>query len=94
MVEAPQPKVQINFLIVGGVAIEENAHTLAAELDQKATYNISFSKSKLHLVALGEFKEQEARKAMAKARRAGRTASWLKGLDNLVSIGVQGKPLF
>ena len=84
VVEAPQPKVQINFLIVGGAfAIEENAHTLAAELRSEGyTPTFHFQKhNKLHLVALGEFaKEQEARKAMAKARRAGRTASWLKKL--------------
>ena len=78
------PKPQINFLIVGGAfAIEENAHTLANELRNEG-YDPTLhfqSHNKLHLVALGEFtKEGEARRAMAKARKAGRTASWLKKL--------------
>ncbi|MBI49052.1 MAG: hypothetical protein CL850_02025 [Crocinitomicaceae bacterium] len=75
---------QINFLIVGGAfAIEENAHALAKEL-RKEGYSPTFhyqKHNKLHLVALGEFTEEyEAREEMAKARKAGRTASWLKKL--------------
>ena len=78
----PTPK--INFLIVGGAfAIEENAHTLADEL-RKEGYSPTFhyqKHNKLHLVALGEFTEElTARVEMAKARKAGRTASWLKKL--------------
>jgi hypothetical protein len=74
----------VNFLIVGGAfAVEENAHTLADELRDEG-YNPTFhfqNHNKLHLVALGEFeKEAEARRAMAKARRSGRKASWLKKL--------------
>ena len=84
VVEAPKPKAKINYLIVGGAfSIEENAHTLASELRSEGyTPTFHYQKhNKLHLVALGEFtKEQEARRAMAKARRAGRTASWLKKL--------------
>ncbi|MEC7654277.1 MAG: SPOR domain-containing protein [Bacteroidota bacterium] len=78
----PTPK--INFLIVGGAfAIEENAHTLADEL-RKEGYSPTFhyqKHNKLHLVALGEFTEElAAREEMAKARKAGRKASWLKKL--------------
>lgn len=78
----PTPK--INFLIVGGAfAIEENAHTLADEL-RKEGYSPTFhyqKHNKLHLVALGEFTEElTAREEMAKARKAGRKASWLKKL--------------
>ena len=78
------PKPQINFLIVGGAfAIEENAHTLADEL-RKEGYTPTFhyqKHNKLHLVALGEFTEEhEAREQMAKARKSGRKASWLKKL--------------
>lgn len=77
-------KRKINFLIIGGAfAVEENAHTLANELKVEG-YNPTFhyqSHNKLHLVALGEFeKEDVARNAMAKARRSGRKASWLKKL--------------
>ena len=80
----PPPAPQINFLIVGGAfSIEENAQTLANEL-KKEGYEPSFhyqSHNNLHLVVLGEFEEEErARKAMAKARKNGRTASWLKRL--------------
>lgn len=75
---------KINFLIIGGAfAVEENAHTLANELKvegYKPTFHYQ-KHNKLHLVALGEFeKEDVARKAMAKARRSGRKASWLKKL--------------
>ena len=75
---------QVNFLIVGGAfSIEENAHTLASQLREEG-YNPTFhyqSHNNLHLVALGEFEsEVDARAAMAKARRSGRTASWLKRL--------------
>ena len=78
----PTPK--INFLIVGGAfAIEENAHTLADEL-RKEGYSPTFhyqKHNKLHLVALGEFTEERtARVEMSIARKAGRTASWLKKL--------------
>tara|TARA_B100000427_G_scaffold310730_1_gene300765 strand:+ start:1801 stop:2796 length:996 start_codon:yes stop_codon:yes gene_type:complete len=74
----------VNFLIVGGAfAIEENAHTLADELKSEG-YSPTFhyqKHNKLHLVAIGEFeKEDEARREMAKARRSGRKASWLKKL--------------
>ena len=58
-------------------------YTLANELKVEG-YNPTFhyqSHNKLHLVALGEFeKEDVARNAMAKARRSGRKASWLKKL--------------
>ena len=75
---------QVNFLIVGGAfSIEENAQTLATHLREEG-YNPTFhyqSHNNLHLVALGEFEsEEDARAAMAKARRNGRTASWLKRL--------------
>ncbi len=75
---------QVNFLIVGGAfSIEENAQTLATQLREEG-YNPTFhyqSHNNLHLVALGEFEsEEDARAAMAKARRNGRTASWLKRL--------------
>ena len=74
----------VNFLIVGGAfAIEENAHTLANELKAEGySPTCHYQKhNKLHLVALGEFeKEDEARREMAKARRSGRKASWLKKL--------------
>ena len=75
---------QINFLIVGGAfAIEENAHTLADELRTEG-YSPTFHYQKhnnLHLVVLGEFAEERAaREEMAKARKTGRTSSWLKKL--------------
>lgn len=77
-------KRRINFLIIGGAfAVEENAHTLANELKVEGyTPTLHYQRhNKLHLVALGEFeKEDVARKAMAKARRSGRKASWLKKL--------------
>ena len=84
VVEEIIPTPQINFLIVGGAfAIEENAHTLADEL-RKEGYSPTFhyqKHNKLHLVALGEFTEEhEAREQMAKARKSGRKASWLKKL--------------
>ena len=84
LVEEIIPTPQINFLIVGGAfAMEENAHTLADEL-RKEGYSPTFhyqKHNKLHLVALGEFTEEHtARVEMAKARKAGRTSSWLKKL--------------
>ena len=80
--EPPAPKIK--FLIVGGAfSIEENAKTLANELKHEG-YKLSFhyqAHNKLHLVVLGEFEEEDiARKAMAKARKNGRTSSWLKKL--------------
>ncbi len=75
---------QVNFLIVGGAfSIEKNAQTLASQLREEG-YNPTFhyqSHNNLHLVALGEFEsEEDARLAMAKARRNGRKTSWLKRL--------------
>lgn len=82
-VEAPA-ETQINFLIIGGAfSIEANAHTLAAELEAEgytATHHYQ-AHNGLHLVALGEFTdEQDARSAMAVARKKGRRAAWLKKL--------------
>ncbi len=78
------PSPQINFLIIAGAfAIEGNAHTLADELRKEGYFpTFHYQKhNKLHLVALGEFTEEHAaRKQMLKARKAGRTASWLKKL--------------
>ena len=77
-------KRKVNFLIIGGAfAIEENAHRLADELRTEGYITTLHyqNHNKLHLVAIGEFeKEDAARKAMAKARRSGRKASWLKKL--------------
>ena len=77
-------KRKVNFLIIGGAfAIEENAHSLADELRTEGyTTTLHYQNhNKLHLVAIGEFeKEDAARKSMAKARRSGRKASWLKKL--------------
>lgn len=77
-------KRKINFLIIGGAfSIEENAYTLAEELKSEGytpTHHYQ-AYNKLHLVALGEFtEEKEARRAMAKARKNGRRAAWLKKL--------------
>lgn len=85
VVEAPAPVArQINFLIIGGAfSIEANALTLAEELKSEGytpTHHYQ-AYNGLHLVALGEFTyEQEARSAMAKARKKGRRAAWLKKL--------------
>jgi hypothetical protein len=86
-VEAPAitPEVtrnKVNFLIVGGAfSIEANAHTLADQLRSEG-YSPTFHfqrHNRLHLVAIGEFEdESKARIAMAKARKSGRVASWLK----------------
>jgi len=75
---------QINFLIVGGAfSIEENAKSLAKTL-RKEGYSPTQhyqSHNKLYLVALGEYEsERTARADLAKARKSGRTATWLKGL--------------
>ncbi|MEZ7817315.1 MAG: SPOR domain-containing protein, partial [Flavobacteriales bacterium] len=75
---------QINFLIVGGAfSIEENAKSLAKTL-RKEGYSPTQhyqSHNKLYLVALGEYEsERIARADLAKARKSGRTATWLKGL--------------
>ncbi len=84
VVEAPVVPQQINFLIVGGAfSIEENAKSLAKTL-RKEGYSPTQhyqSHNKLYLVALGEYEsERTARVDMAKARKSGRTATWLKGL--------------
>jgi hypothetical protein len=84
VVEAPVVPQQINFLIVGGAfSIEENAKSLAKTL-RKEGYSPTQhyqSHNKLYLVALGEYEsERTARADMAKARKSGRTATWLKGL--------------
>ena len=75
---------QINFLIVGGAfSIEENAKSLANTL-RKEGYSPTQhyqSHNKLYLVVLGEYEsERTARADLAKARKSGRTATWLKGL--------------
>ena len=75
---------QINFLIVGGAfSIEENAKSLAKTL-RKEGYSPTQhyqSHNKLYLVALGEYEsERTARADLAKARKSGRTATWLTGL--------------
>jgi hypothetical protein len=75
---------QINFLIVGGAfSIEENAKSLAKTL-RKEGYSPTQhyqSHNKLYLVALGEYEsERTARADLAKARKSGRKATWLKGL--------------
>ncbi len=77
-------ETQINFLIVGGAfSIAENALKLAETLKQEGftpTHHFQ-SHNNLNLVALGEFEtEWSARKALEKARKKGRTASWLKRL--------------
>ena len=82
--EEPVVPQQINFLIVGGAfSIEENAKSLAKTL-RKEGYSPTQhyqSHNKLYLVALGEYEsERTARVDMAKARKSGRTATWLKGL--------------
>ena len=84
VVEEPVVPQQINFLIVGGAfSIEENAKSLAKTL-RKEGYSPTQhyqSHNKLYLVALGEYEsERTARADMAKARKSGRTATWLKGL--------------
>jgi hypothetical protein len=84
VVEEPVVPQQINFLIVGGAfSIEENAKSLANTL-RKEGYSPTQhyqSHNKLYLVALGEYEsERTARADMAKARKSGRTATWLKGL--------------
>jgi cell division septation protein DedD len=84
VVEAPVVPQQINFLIVGGAfSIEENAKSLAKTLRQEGYSPTQHyqSHNKLYLVALGEYEsERTARADMAKARKSGRTATWLKGL--------------
>lgn len=84
-VEVVVEQPQINFLIIGGAfSIEANAQTLAEELKSEG-YNPTHhfqSHNGLHLVALGAFTdEQDARRAMAKARKKGRRAAWLKKLS-------------
>ena len=84
VVEEPVVPQQINFLIVGGAfSIEENAKSLANTL-RKEGYSPTQhyqSHNKLYLVALGEYEsERTARADLAKARKSGRTATWLKGL--------------
>ena len=84
VLEEPVVPQQINFLIVGGAfSIEENAKSLAKTL-RKEGYSPTQhyqSHNKLYLVALGEYEsERTARADLAKARRSGRTATWLKGL--------------
>ena len=76
--------IQINFLIIGGAfSIEENALNLAETLKRegfKPTHHYQ-NHNNLNLVALGEFEtESSAREALKKARKKGRTASWLKRL--------------
>jgi hypothetical protein len=83
-VAPPVVPQQINFLIVGGAfSIEENAKSLANTL-RKEGYSPTQhyqSHNKLYLVALGEYESEDiARADMAKARKRGRTATWLKGL--------------
>ena len=84
VVEAPVVPQQINFLIVGGAfSIEENAKSLAKTLREEGYSPTQHyqSHNKLYLVALGEYEsERTARVDMAKARKSGRTATWLKGL--------------
>ena len=84
VVEAPVVPQQINFLIVGGAfSIEENAKSLAKTLRKEGYSPTQYyqSHNKLYLVALGEYEsERTARVDMAKARKSGRTATWLKGL--------------
>ena len=80
--EVTQP--QTKFLIIGGAfSIEENALNLAETLKQEGfnpTHHYQ-SHNNLNLVALGEFDtESSARKALANARKRGRTTSWLKRL--------------
>ena len=75
---------KVNFLIISGAfSIETNAHTLAEQLRNEG-YTPTFhyqNHNRLHLVAIGEFEnESNARVAMAKARKSGRVASWLKRL--------------
>ena len=76
--------MQINFLIIGGAfSIEENALKLAETLKLEGFHPTHHyqSHNNLNLVALGEFEtESSARKALKKARKKGRTASWLKRL--------------
>jgi len=74
----------INFLIIGGAfSIEKNAMKLAETLKLEGftpTHHYQ-SHNNLNLVALGEFEtESLARKALEKARKKGRPASWLKRL--------------
>ena len=76
--------IQINFLIIGGAfSIEENALKLAETLKLEGfnpTHHYQ-NHNNLNLVALGEFEtESSAREALKKARKKGRTASWLKRL--------------
>ena len=76
--------IQINFLIIGGAfSIEENAMNLAEILKLEGfspTHHYQ-NHNNLNLVALGEFEtEDSARRALEKARKKGRTASWLKRL--------------
>lgn len=82
--ETPVVSKQINFLIVGGAfSIQENAKSLANTLKKEGYSPTQHyqSHNKLYLVALGEYEsERNARADMAKARKAGRTATWLKGL--------------
>jgi hypothetical protein len=84
VLEEPVVPQQINFLIVGGAfSIEENAKSLAKTL-RKEGYSPTQhyqSHNKLYLVALGEYEsERTARADLAKARKSGRKATWLKGL--------------
>lgn len=77
-------EIQVNFLIIGGAfSIEENALKLAETLKLEGfnpTHHYQ-SHNNLNLVALGEFEsETSARNALEKARKKGRTASWLKRL--------------
>ena len=82
--ETPVVSKQINFLIIGGAfSIQENAKSLANTLKKEGYSPTQHyqSHNKLYLVALGEYEsERNARADMAKARKAGRTATWLKGL--------------
>lgn len=82
--EMPVVPKQINFLIVGGAfSIQENAKSLANTLKKEGYSPTQHYQphNKLYLVALGEYEsERHARADMAKARKAGRTATWLKGL--------------
>ena len=84
VLEEPVVPQQINFLIVGGAfSIEENAKSLAKTLRKEGYSPTQYyqSHNKLYLVALGEYEsERTARADLAKARKSGRTATWLKGL--------------
>ena len=84
VLEEPVVPQQINFLIVGGAfSIEENAKSLAKTLRKEGYSPTQYyqSHNKLYLVALGEYEsERTARADLAKARKSGRKATWLKGL--------------